>query len=125
MTITRAEAEAADYSDIATGERLAPVTPGDVLRHEFMDPLGMSAADVAHETGMVEDRVIGILTGERSIQDECAAMLARGFGTTAAFWTNLQEAHERDLIGPATMDAMLRQRHEEVDWGPPVGREVW
>ena len=38
MTITRAEAERMDFSDVSDGERLPPVTPGEVLREEFMAP---------------------------------------------------------------------------------------
>jgi len=49
MSISIDDLASLDFSDIATGERLPPVTPGDILRHEFMAPLGLSARALARE----------------------------------------------------------------------------
>ena len=97
MTITRAEAEAADYSDIATGERLAPVTPGEVLREDFMVPLGLSANALAHDMGVPPESITGILNDEQSMTARTALDLARRFGTSAEFWMNLQTMHELEM----------------------------
>ena len=101
MVITRADAERMDFSDVAAGERLAPVTPGEVLREEFMAPLGLSARALARELDVPPNRVTEILNGERSVSAETALLLARRFGTSAEFWMNLQTAHDLALAREA------------------------
>ena len=101
MTITRADIERIDFSDVASGERLAPVTPGEVLREEFMAPLGLSARALARELDVPPNRVTEILNGERSVSAETALLLARRFGTSAEFWMNLQTAHDLELAREA------------------------
>ena len=49
VTIKREDLASIDFGDEVTGERLAHVTPGDVLRHEFMEPLGLSARALARD----------------------------------------------------------------------------
>ncbi len=97
MTITRAEAERMDFSDASDGERLAPVTPGDVLREEFMVPLGLSARALAREMGVPANRVTEILNGERAVTAETAILLERRFGSSAKFWLNLQASHDLEV----------------------------
>ncbi len=105
MTITRAEAERMDFSDVSGGERLAPVTPGDVLREEFMAPLGLSARALARDMGVPANRVTEILNGERAVSAETAILLERRFGSSAKFWLNLQASHDlevaRETMGQA------------------------
>ena len=101
MTITRADIERIDFSDVASGERLAPVTPGEVLREEFMAPLGLSARALARELDVPPNRVTEILNGERSVSAETALLLARRFGASAEFWMNLQTAHDLELAREA------------------------
>lgn len=94
MTITRADAELISFSDFTTGERLAPVTPGDVLRAEFMVPLGLSARTLARELTVPPNRITSVLNGARAVTAETALLLARRFGTSAEFWMNLQTSHD-------------------------------
>jgi len=61
-----------DFSDIATGERLRNVTPGDVLKADFLEPLGLSARRLAREIGVPTNRVTAILHGERAVTAETA-----------------------------------------------------
>jgi addiction module HigA family antidote len=105
MSITRAEAERMDFSDVSDGERLAPVTPGDVLREEFMAPLGLSARALARDMGVPANRITEILNGERAVSAETAILLERRFGSSAKFWLNLQASHDlevaRETMGQA------------------------
>ena len=101
MTITRAEAETADYSDVATDERLAPVTPGDVLREEFMVPLNLSARALARDMDVPPNRITEIMNGERAVTAETALRLARRFSTSAEFWMNLQTIHDLEVAREA------------------------
>jgi len=76
------------------GEALPPVTPGEVLREEYMIPLGLSARALARELGVAPNRISEIVNGERGITAETAILLGRRFGTSARFWMNLQMAHD-------------------------------
>jgi len=97
MSISIDDLTSLDFSDIATGERLPPVTPGDILRHEFMAPLGLSARALAREIAVPPNRVTGIINGVRSITADTALRLADRFGTSAEFWMNAQAAHDLDM----------------------------
>jgi antitoxin HigA-1 len=101
MTIRRDEVERLDLSDVTTGERLPNVTPGEVLREEFMVPLGLSARALARAIGVPPNRVTEILNGERAVSAETAILLGRRFGTTPEFWMNLQTAHDLDMARQA------------------------
>jgi addiction module HigA family antidote len=92
--ITRAEAQAADFDDIAPGPALPPLTPGEVLLEEFMRPNGLSANALAAELGVPGNRISSIVNGRRGITAETALLLARRFGTSAELWMNLQTAHD-------------------------------
>ena len=97
MTITRADAERMDSSDVATGERLAPVTLGEVLREKSMALHGLTARALARDLGVPPNRIAAIPNGERAVTAETALLLARRFGTSAEFWMNLQTAHDLEL----------------------------
>jgi addiction module HigA family antidote len=83
-----------DFSDLDTGERLPPVHPGDVLRHDFLEPLGITAHALALALRVPANRITTILGGERAVTAETALRLARHFGTSAGFWLNFQKAYE-------------------------------
>jgi addiction module HigA family antidote len=83
-----------DFSDVAGPERIGLVTPGDVLRAEFLQPLSLSARALARELGVPSNRISAIVAGERSITAETAILLGERFGTSAEFWLNLQMMHD-------------------------------
>ena len=90
-----------DLSDLASGERLSPVHPGEVLRHDFLEPLGLSAHALALALRVPSNRITAILAGRRAVTAETALRLARHFGTSPGFWLNLQKAHELELAEQA------------------------
>lgn len=90
MTITREQLDRADFADITTGETIPLTTPGDVLRAEFMEPLGLSAYALGKATGMPANRITAILHGTRAVTADTALRLAAYFGTSAEFWMSLQ-----------------------------------
>ncbi len=97
MTIRTEDIAGLDFSDVAGTEQVGPVTPGDVLREEFMVPLGLSGRALARELGVPSNRITEIVAGERSVTAETAIMLGERFGTSAEFWLNLQMAHDLEL----------------------------
>ena len=94
MTIRTEDVAGIDFSDVASRERIGAVTPGEVLREEFMTPLGLSARALARDLGVPSNRITAILSGGRAITAETAILLGERFGTSAEFWCNLQMLHE-------------------------------
>jgi addiction module HigA family antidote len=86
-----------DFSGVESAGRLPPVHPGDVLRHDFLEPLGQSAHALAMALRVPPNRITTILAGERSVTAETALRLARHFGTSPGFWLNLQKAYELEI----------------------------
>jgi addiction module HigA family antidote len=86
-----------DFSDETTGRVLPPVTPGEVLREEFLSPLGISARALARDIGVPANRITEILKGERAITADTALRLSRRLGVSAEFWMNLQVAHDLEI----------------------------
>lgn len=97
MTIRRDELARIDFSDITTGERLAYVTPGDVLLHDFMEPMGLSARSLARDLDVPANRITEIINGERTVTADTALRLERRFGVDARFWLNLQVSHDLEI----------------------------
>jgi addiction module HigA family antidote len=75
-------------------DRLAgwAVHPGEILREEFLAPMGISAYRLAVELRVSPPTVNDIVREKRGITAEMAARLARYFGTSEQFWLNLQDA---------------------------------
>ena len=96
--ISREAVHHLDLSHVTTGETIPNVTPGDVLRAEFMEPLGLSARALARELGVPPNRITAIINGERIITAETAIRLGSRFGTSAEFWMNLQTAHDLEEV---------------------------
>lgn len=101
MTIKRDDLASTDFADTVTGEKLAYVTPGDVLRHEFMEPLGLSARSVARGTDVPVTRITEILDGQRAVAAETALRLGRRFRTSSEFWLGLQAGHDLEIAREA------------------------
>jgi addiction module HigA family antidote len=68
------------------------VHPGEMLREEFLRPMGISAYRLSVELGVSAPTVNDIVREKRGITPEMAARLARYFGTSEQFWLNLQDA---------------------------------
>jgi addiction module HigA family antidote len=68
--------------------------PGEVLREEFLKPLGISVHALALALRVPATRVGAIVKGERAVTADTALRLARFFGTSAEFWINLQAMHD-------------------------------
>ncbi|MEA3643552.1 MAG: HigA family addiction module antitoxin [Lamprobacter sp.] len=92
------ELKTIDFSDIATGERLPVVTPGDVLQ-DYLNGAGITPTQLAEATHMPKTRINDILKGRRAMTADTALRLGRFFSTTPQFWMNLQSGY--DLVTAA------------------------
>ena len=99
MTIEREDVDRrkVDFSDVASGRRLPPVHPGEILRDEFLTPLGLSVYRLAREIGVSRPRLNDIVLGRRAVTTDTALRLGRYFGTTPEFWINLQTRYDLDV----------------------------
>jgi antitoxin HigA-1 len=70
------------------------IHPGEVLRTEFMDPLGLTAYRLAKELRISVPRVNDIVLGKRGITADTALRLGRYFGNSPQFWIGLQSGHD-------------------------------
>jgi antitoxin HigA-1 len=93
-----------------------PVHPGEVLKAEFLDEIGVSAYALAKALCVPANRVTAIINGERAITAETALRLARFFGTTDFFWMNLQSNYE---LAVARQRDAARIKQEVVRYTPP------
>lgn len=84
-------------------KKMAPVHPGEILMEEFLLPLGISQYRLSKDVGVAPRRINEIVHGKRAISPDTALRLARYFGTTETFWSNLQVHYdlevERDRLG--------------------------
>ena len=74
-----------------------PIHPGDILREEFMKPLGLSQNALARALNVPPRRINEIVLEKRGITADTALRLARFFGTTAEMWTGLQADYDLRL----------------------------
>lgn len=84
--------------------------PGEILREEFMRPLGLSANALALALRVPVTRVNDIAREKRGVTADTALRLARYFGTSPEFWLNLQQAHDLSKVA--------------VESGPEIERAV-
>lgn len=102
MSISIQELASTDFSAVTTGSRLQPVSPGAILLHDFMEPLGLSANALAMALHVPANRITGILAATRRVTADTALRLARYFGTTPQFWMNLQSNYDLRLAEAQT-----------------------
>ena len=74
--------------------KMRPVHPGEILRQDYLAPLGMSANRLAMELRVPVTRISKILNQERAVTPDTALRLARYFGGDAQTWLNLQAAYD-------------------------------
>ena len=75
-------------------KKLAPVHPGEVLREDFLQPMGISPYAVARAIGVPRTRIERLVREETPVTADTALRLAKYFGTTAAFWMGMQAQHD-------------------------------
>jgi addiction module HigA family antidote len=92
-----------------TQTKLAPVHPGEILREEFLKPLGLSQTRVGRDLGVSPRRINEIIHGKRSITADTALRLSRYLGTSAEFWLGLQADYDLDMASDRLADMIARE----------------
>jgi len=86
---------------VAGGKRIAPTSPGALLRDEFLKPLGLSNYRLAKEIDVPAQRIGDIISGKRGITADTDLRLCRFFGLTDGWWLRLQGDYDTRLARAA------------------------
>lgn len=78
-------------------ESVAPVTPGELLKEEFLEPMGISQYRLAKEIGVPAQRIGQIVLGRRAITVDTDLRLCRFFGLTDGYWLRAQAAYDTEV----------------------------
>ena len=89
--------------------RLSPIHPGEILYHEFLQPLDITPQRLAKAIGVDARRIRGIVQAQRAITAETALLFSRFFGNSAEFWMGLQNQYDLE-----TAEDRLSQRLDKV-----------
>ena len=93
-----------------TRRQFAPIHPGEVLLHDFMEPLGVTQYRVAKEIDVPPRRINEIVHGTRGISADTALRLSRYFGLSDHYWLNLQALYDLQMAKEQlhdTLDAIM------------------
>ena len=87
-------------------ELLDPISPGEILKEEFMVPFGLSANRIARDIDVPPNRITGIVSGDRAITADTALRLGLYFGIEPEFWMNLQVHYDLRMARRTDGDAL-------------------
>ncbi|PPT38716.1 addiction module antidote protein, HigA family [Xanthomonas arboricola] len=87
---------------------LPNIHPGEILREEFLEPMGISQNALARATDVPPRRINEIVLGKRGITADTAVRLAAALGTTERFWLSLQADYELEQAHRALGDLPSR-----------------
>ena len=90
--------------------RLKPVTPGELLAKEFLEPMGISQYRLAREIGVPAQRIGAIVAGRRAITADTDLRLCRFFALSNGYWLRAQAAYDTEVaeVGLAKELARIR-----------------
>ena len=71
------------------------MTPGDILKEEFLGPMGISVYQLCKDTGLRQTQIGEIIKGKRAITDETDAALSKYFGLSRGYWRRMQVSYEQ------------------------------
>ena len=89
--------------------RQAPIHPGEILKFEFLDALGITPYALSKNTGIDKGNLSRIINGKSSISADAALRLAKFFGTSAASWMNLQSRYDLEMAKDQSMRRIERE----------------
>ncbi len=88
--------------------KLEPVTPGELLREEFLAPMGLSQYRLAKEIGVPAQRISEIVAGKRAVTADTDLRLCRFFGLSNGYWLRAQAAHDTETAEEALASTLRK-----------------
>ena len=97
-------------------KKLSPITPGEILREEFLNPMGISQTQLAKDLKVPPNRINQIINGKREITTDTSLRLGKYFGIEPEFWLNLQMRFNMKVV----KEKVGKQIEKEVKrYSPP------
>ena len=88
--------------------KLKPVTPGELLREEFLVPMALSQYRLAKEIGVPAQRIGEIIAGKRAITADTDLRLCRFFGLSNGYWLRAQAAYDTEVAEEALAEELAQ-----------------
>jgi addiction module HigA family antidote len=88
--------------------KMKALHPGEVLREDFLQPLGITAYRLAKDIDVPVNRITSIVNEDRAISADTALRLSRYLGTSATVWTGLQADYDLEIAAAANYAALRR-----------------
>ena len=89
-------------------QKLNPVTPGELLREEFLEPMALSQYRLAKEIGVPAQRIGQIVAGQRAITADTDLRLCRFFGLSNGYWLRAQAAYDTEVAEDALSETLAK-----------------
>ena len=99
---------------MAKPEKLPPIHPGEILREDFMTPLGISMNRLALNLRVPVTRIAEIVHERRGVTPDTALRLGRYFNTSARFWMNAQSSYDLEVAQDELQRVIERDVHPLV-----------
>ena len=94
-------------------ERLSNIHPGEVLLHEFLEPLEISAYRLSKDLLIPQTRISQIIKGNRRVTADTALRLSKYFGNSAKFWLGMQDDYDIEEEKDSKEDELNEIKHFE------------
>lgn len=88
--------------------RLSPITPGELLQAEFLEPLSISQYRLAKTIGVPASRISEIIAGQRAITADTDLRLCRVLGLSPGYWLRAQAAHDTEVASAELAEEIER-----------------
>jgi addiction module HigA family antidote len=89
-------------------QKLKPVTPGELLREEFLKPMGLSQYRLAKEIGVPAQRIGEIVAGRRAVTADTDLRMCRFFGLSNGYWLRAQAAYDTEVAEVALSETLSK-----------------
>ena len=99
---------------MAKSQKLPPIHPGEILREDFMKPLGLSMNRLALDLRIPVTRIAEIVHERRGVTPDTALRLGRYFNTSARFWMNAQSSYDLEVAQDQLQSTIERDVHPLV-----------
>ena len=92
-------------------KKLPPIHPGEILKEEFLEPMGISQYRLAKDISVSPRRINEIVHGKRAITADTALRLGRFFAMSPQFWLNLQTRYDLEVTEDQLNDRLDNEVH--------------
>jgi addiction module HigA family antidote len=89
-------------------QQLNPITPGELLREEFLEPMGISQYLLAKEIGVPAQRISDIVMGKRAITADTDLRLCRFFVLSNGYWLRAQAAYDTEVAEETLSETLAK-----------------